>query len=135
MIRSSSARKKSRREEQSSDCSLPWIWHPRCQWQAGEAMKVEEEKAGLGALNPAHYRRPCQDQEGCCSVHLVPVSSYPQRKRDQKGCPPGLRNVRWGLRPEQAQPEPPGPERRARTARPTVQPWLKMRYLQKFSTS
>lgn len=27
-------------------------------------MKVEEEEAGVGKLDPASYRRRCQDQEG-----------------------------------------------------------------------
>nr|XP_020751815.1 electrogenic sodium bicarbonate cotransporter 4 [Odocoileus virginianus texanus] len=64
-------------------------------------MKVEEEEAGVGKLDPANYRRRCQDQEDCRSIHIgLSVPSYPHRKRDQKGQLPGLQKVRWGLRPD-----------------------------------
>ncbi|XP_059515370.1 electrogenic sodium bicarbonate cotransporter 4 isoform X1 [Myotis daubentonii] len=64
-------------------------------------MKVEEEEAGAGKLDPASYRRPCQDQEDCHSIHIgLSVPSYLQRKRDQKGQPSGQQKVRWGLWPD-----------------------------------
>ncbi|XP_037663035.1 electrogenic sodium bicarbonate cotransporter 4 [Choloepus didactylus] len=58
-------------------------------------MKVEE-KAGVGKLDPANYRRPHLDQEGCCALSLgLPVPSYLQRKREQKGQLSGLQKVHW----------------------------------------
>ncbi|KAM9721067.1 electrogenic sodium bicarbonate cotransporter 4 [Dama dama] len=67
-------------------------------------MKVEEKEAGVGKLDPANYRRRCQDQEDCRSIHIgLSVPSYPHRKRDQKGHLPGLQKVRWGLRPDKPQ--------------------------------
>uniref|UniRef100_G1P2B0 Anion exchange protein n=1 Tax=Myotis lucifugus TaxID=59463 RepID=G1P2B0_MYOLU len=64
-------------------------------------MKVEEEQAGAGKLDPANYRRRCQDQEDCHSIHIgLSVPSYLQRKRDQKGQPSGQQKVRWGLWPD-----------------------------------
>uniref|UniRef100_A0A8C0DCL5 Anion exchange protein n=1 Tax=Balaenoptera musculus TaxID=9771 RepID=A0A8C0DCL5_BALMU len=67
-------------------------------------MKVEEEKAGVGKLDPTNYRRRCQDQEDCRSIHIgLSVPSYPHRKRDQKGHLSGLQKVRWGLRPDKPQ--------------------------------
>ncbi|XP_076990732.1 electrogenic sodium bicarbonate cotransporter 4 isoform X2 [Tamandua tetradactyla] len=75
-------------------------------------MKVEE-KPGVRKLDPANYRRPCRDQEGCCSLKLgLPVSNYQQRKRDQKGHISGLQKVHWCLRPERLPQEPAGPESR-----------------------
>ncbi|XP_027478692.2 electrogenic sodium bicarbonate cotransporter 4 isoform X4 [Zalophus californianus] len=69
-------------------------------------MKVEEEKAGVGKLDPANYRRRCQDQEDCRSIHIgLSVPSYPQRKRDQQGRLPGLQKVCWGLQPDKPQQE------------------------------
>ncbi|XP_049552095.1 electrogenic sodium bicarbonate cotransporter 4 isoform X1 [Orcinus orca] len=67
-------------------------------------MKVEEEKAGVGKLDPPNYRRRCQDQEDCRSIHIgLSVPSYPHRKRDPKGHLSGLQKVHWGLRPEKPQ--------------------------------
>ncbi|XP_073647326.1 electrogenic sodium bicarbonate cotransporter 4 isoform X2 [Tursiops truncatus] len=67
-------------------------------------MKVEEEKAGVGKLDPPNYRRRCQDQEDCRSIHIgLSVPSYPHRKRDPKGHFSGLQKVHWGLRPEKPQ--------------------------------
>ncbi|XP_025116589.3 electrogenic sodium bicarbonate cotransporter 4 isoform X6 [Bubalus bubalis] len=64
-------------------------------------MKVEEEEAGVGKLD---YRRRCQDQEDCRSIHIgLSVPSYPHRKRDQKGQLPGLQKAHWGLRPDKPQ--------------------------------
>ncbi|KAF5915090.1 hypothetical protein HPG69_003591 [Diceros bicornis minor] len=69
-------------------------------------MKMEEERAGVGTLDPANYRRRCQDQEDCRSIHIgLSVPSYPQRKRDQKGHLSGLQKVRWGLQPDKPQQE------------------------------
>ncbi|XP_037383557.1 electrogenic sodium bicarbonate cotransporter 4 isoform X1 [Talpa occidentalis] len=69
-------------------------------------MKVEEEKAGVEKLDPANYRRPCQDQEDCRSIHIgLSVPSYPQRKRDQKGCLPSFQKVHWGLHLDKPQSE------------------------------
>ncbi|XP_040079796.1 electrogenic sodium bicarbonate cotransporter 4 isoform X1 [Oryx dammah] len=68
-------------------------------------MKVEEEEAGVGKLDPTNYRRRCQDQEDCRSIHIgLSVPSYPHRKRDQKGHLPGLQKARWGLQPDKPQP-------------------------------
>uniref|UniRef100_A0A8C9C193 Anion exchange protein n=1 Tax=Phocoena sinus TaxID=42100 RepID=A0A8C9C193_PHOSS len=67
-------------------------------------MKVEEEKAGVGKLDPPNYRRRCQDQEDCRSIHIgLSVPSYPHRKRDPKGHLSGLQKVHWGLRPDKPQ--------------------------------
>uniref|UniRef100_A0A8D0RZB3 Anion exchange protein n=1 Tax=Sus scrofa TaxID=9823 RepID=A0A8D0RZB3_PIG len=67
-------------------------------------MKVEEEKAGVGKLDPDNYRRRCQDQEDCRSIHIgLSVPSHPHRNRDQKGHLSGLQKVRWGLRPDMPQ--------------------------------
>ncbi|KAM4803784.1 electrogenic sodium bicarbonate cotransporter 4 isoform 2-T2 [Urocitellus parryii] len=67
-------------------------------------MKVEEEKAGAGKLDPMYYRR-CPDQD-CPSIHIgLPVPRYSQRKSDQKGHLSGLQKVRWGLRPDKPQQE------------------------------
>ncbi|XP_067560740.1 electrogenic sodium bicarbonate cotransporter 4 isoform X1 [Pseudorca crassidens] len=67
-------------------------------------MKMEEEKAGVGKLDPPNYRRRCQDQEDCRSIHIgLSVPSYPHRKRDPKGHLSGLQKVHWGLRPEKPQ--------------------------------
>ncbi|XP_036118519.1 electrogenic sodium bicarbonate cotransporter 4 isoform X3 [Molossus molossus] len=64
-------------------------------------MKVEEEKAGVGKLDPATYRRRCQDQEDCRSIHIgLSVPSYPQRKRGQKAHHSGRPKARWGLWPD-----------------------------------
>ncbi|XP_072623050.1 electrogenic sodium bicarbonate cotransporter 4 isoform X3 [Vulpes vulpes] len=72
-------------------------------------MKVEEEKAGVGKLDPANYRRRCQDPEDCRSIHIgLSVPSYPQRKRDQQGRLSGLQKVCWGLQPDKPQQELPG---------------------------
>ncbi|VFV19606.1 electrogenic sodium bicarbonate [Lynx pardinus] len=69
-------------------------------------MKVEEEKAGVGKLDPTNYRRRCQDQEDCRSIHIgLSVPSYPQRKRDQQGRLSGLQKVCWGLQPDKPQQE------------------------------
>ncbi|XP_066234050.1 electrogenic sodium bicarbonate cotransporter 4 isoform X2 [Saccopteryx leptura] len=69
-------------------------------------MKVEEEKAGVGKLDPANYRRQCQNQEDCHSIHIgLSVPSYPQRKRDQKGHHSGHQKVCWGLSPDRPQQE------------------------------
>ncbi|XP_074188296.1 electrogenic sodium bicarbonate cotransporter 4 isoform X4 [Rhinolophus sinicus] len=60
-------------------------------------MKVEKEKAGVGKLDPANYRRRCQDQEGCRSIHIgLSVPNYTQRKRDQQGHLSGQQKVCWG---------------------------------------
>ncbi|CAD7692928.1 unnamed protein product [Nyctereutes procyonoides] len=76
-------------------------------------MKVEEEKAGVGKLDPANYRRRCQDPEDCRSIHIgLSVPSYPQRKRDQQGRLSGLQKVCWGLQPDKPQQELPGVGRR-----------------------
>ncbi|XP_003793434.1 electrogenic sodium bicarbonate cotransporter 4 isoform X2 [Otolemur garnettii] len=73
-------------------------------------MKVKEEKAGVGKLDPTNYRRRYPDPKDCPSIHIgLPVSSYTQRKSDQKGHLSGLQNVRWGLRPDKPQQELPGP--------------------------
>nr|KAF6329324.1 solute carrier family 4 member 5 [Pipistrellus kuhlii] len=67
-------------------------------------MKVEEEKAGVGKLDPANYRRQCQDQQDGHSIHVgLSVPSYLQRKRDQKGHPAGQQKVCWGLWPDRDQ--------------------------------
>eukprot|EP00070_Physeter_catodon_P045627 XP_028352521.1 electrogenic sodium bicarbonate cotransporter 4-like isoform X2 [Physeter catodon] len=67
-------------------------------------MKVEEEKAGVGKLDPTNYRRRCQDQEDCRSIHIgLSLPSCPHRKRDQKGQLSGLQKVHWGLRPDKPQ--------------------------------
>uniref|UniRef100_A0A673T0S1 Solute carrier family 4 member 5 n=2 Tax=Suricata suricatta TaxID=37032 RepID=A0A673T0S1_SURSU len=69
-------------------------------------MKVEEEKAGVGKLDPANYRRRHQDQEDCRSIHIgLSVPSYPQRKRDQQRRLSGLQKVCWGLQPDKPQQE------------------------------
>uniref|UniRef100_A0A8C4PLZ9 Anion exchange protein n=1 Tax=Equus asinus TaxID=9793 RepID=A0A8C4PLZ9_EQUAS len=69
-------------------------------------MKVEEERAGVGKLDPTNYRRRCQDQEDCRSIHIgLSVPTYPQRKRDQRGHLSGLQKVRWGLQPDKPQQE------------------------------
>uniref|UniRef100_G3ULP7 Anion exchange protein n=1 Tax=Loxodonta africana TaxID=9785 RepID=G3ULP7_LOXAF len=69
-------------------------------------MKVEEEKVGIGKLDPANYRRRYQNPEDCHSINTgLPVSSYSQRKRDQKGQLSGVQKVRWGLRPDKQQQE------------------------------
>ncbi|XP_027628754.1 electrogenic sodium bicarbonate cotransporter 4 isoform X2 [Tupaia chinensis] len=74
-------------------------------------MKVEEEKSGIGKLDPTNYRRRCPDQEDCTSIHIgLPVPSYAQRKGDQKGHLSGLQKVHWGLRPDKPQQELTGPE-------------------------
>ncbi|XP_039096073.1 electrogenic sodium bicarbonate cotransporter 4 [Hyaena hyaena] len=68
-------------------------------------MKVEEEKAGVGKLDPAHYRRRYQEQD-CRSIHIgLSVPSYLQRKRDQQGHLSGLQKVCWGLQPDKPQQE------------------------------
>ncbi|KAF6106308.1 solute carrier family 4 member 5 [Phyllostomus discolor] len=62
---------------------------------------MEEEKAGVGKLDPATYRRRRQNQEDCRSIHIgLSVPSYHQRKRDQKGHPLGWQKGCWGLRPD-----------------------------------
>ncbi|XP_006880909.1 PREDICTED: electrogenic sodium bicarbonate cotransporter 4 isoform X2 [Elephantulus edwardii] len=75
-------------------------------------MKAEEEKVGVKKLDSSNYRRRSQYPEGkaLSYIHMgLPVSSYPQRKRDQKGQLPGLQKVRWGLRPDKQQRELRGP--------------------------
>ncbi|XP_005385579.1 PREDICTED: electrogenic sodium bicarbonate cotransporter 4 isoform X3 [Chinchilla lanigera] len=68
-------------------------------------MKVKEEKAHVGKLDPTKYRRRCLDQD-CPSVHIgLPVPSYTQRKGDQKGHLSGLQKVHWGLQPDKPQQE------------------------------
>uniref|UniRef100_A0A8C3X1G0 Anion exchange protein n=1 Tax=Catagonus wagneri TaxID=51154 RepID=A0A8C3X1G0_9CETA len=68
-------------------------------------MKVEEEKAGVGKLDPGNYRRRCQNQEDCRSIHIgLSVPSHAHRNRGQKGHLSGLQKVRWGLRPDMPQP-------------------------------
>ncbi|XP_008588222.1 PREDICTED: electrogenic sodium bicarbonate cotransporter 4 [Galeopterus variegatus] len=77
-------------------------------------MKGEEEKAGVGKLDPTNYGRRCPDQKDCPSIHIgLPVPSYPQRKGDQKGHLSGLQKVHWGLRPDKPQQELTGPGNRA----------------------
>ncbi|XP_062934677.1 electrogenic sodium bicarbonate cotransporter 4 [Cynocephalus volans] len=77
-------------------------------------MKGEEEKAGVGKLDPTNYGRRCPDQKDCPSIHIgLPVPSYLQRKGDQKGHLSGLQKVHWGLRPEKPQQELTGPGNRA----------------------
>uniref|UniRef100_A0A8D2JS25 Anion exchange protein n=1 Tax=Sciurus vulgaris TaxID=55149 RepID=A0A8D2JS25_SCIVU len=67
-------------------------------------MKVEEEKAGAGKLDPMYYRR-CPNQD-CPSIHIgLPVPHYSQRKSDQKGHLSGPQKVRWGLQPDKPQQE------------------------------
>ncbi|XP_053443780.1 electrogenic sodium bicarbonate cotransporter 4 isoform X5 [Nycticebus coucang] len=73
-------------------------------------MKVKEEKAGVGKLDPTNYRRRYPERKDCPSIHIgLPVPSYPQRKSDQKGHLSGLQNVRWGLRLDKPQQELTGP--------------------------
>ncbi|KAM9584932.1 electrogenic sodium bicarbonate cotransporter 4 isoform 1-T1 [Trichechus inunguis] len=77
-------------------------------------MKVEEEKVGVGKLDPANYRRRRQNPEDCHSINTgLPVPSYPQRKRDQKGHLSDLQKVRWGLRLDRQQQELTGPRSRS----------------------
>lgn len=69
-------------------------------------MKVEKEKAGVGKLDPANYRRRCQAQEGCHSIHIgLSVPNYTQRKRDQQGHLSGQQKVCWGQWPDKPQRE------------------------------
>ncbi|XP_015986116.2 electrogenic sodium bicarbonate cotransporter 4 isoform X3 [Rousettus aegyptiacus] len=69
-------------------------------------MKVEEKKTGVGMLDPANYRRRCQDQEDHRSIHIgLSVPSYPPRKRDQKEHLSGRQKVRWGLWPDKPRQE------------------------------
>ncbi|KAM9212336.1 electrogenic sodium bicarbonate cotransporter 4 isoform 2-T2 [Dugong dugon] len=80
-------------------------------------MKVEEEKVGVGKLDPANYRRRRQNPEvptDCHSINTgLPVPSYPQRKRDQKGHLSDLQKVCWGLWPDRQQQELTGPGSRS----------------------
>ncbi|XP_078205146.1 electrogenic sodium bicarbonate cotransporter 4 isoform X4 [Callithrix jacchus] len=73
-------------------------------------MKVKEEKAGVGKLDPTNHRRRFPDQKEYPPIHIgLPVPSYPQRKTDQKGHLLGLQKVHWGLRPDKLQQELTGP--------------------------
>ncbi|XP_045142515.1 electrogenic sodium bicarbonate cotransporter 4 [Echinops telfairi] len=68
-------------------------------------MKVEE-KVAAGMLDPSNDRRRGRNPEDGGRLHRgLPVSSYPQRKRDQRGHPSGLQKVHWGQRPDHMQPE------------------------------
>uniref|UniRef100_A0A2K5DIR7 Anion exchange protein n=1 Tax=Aotus nancymaae TaxID=37293 RepID=A0A2K5DIR7_AOTNA len=73
-------------------------------------MKVKEEKAGVGKLDPTKHRRRFPDQKEYPPIHIgLPVPSYPQRKTDQKRHLLGLQKVHWGLRPDKLQQELTGP--------------------------
>uniref|UniRef100_H0VM13 Anion exchange protein n=1 Tax=Cavia porcellus TaxID=10141 RepID=H0VM13_CAVPO len=68
-------------------------------------MKVKEEKAGVGKLDPTKYRRRYLDQD-CPSIHIgLPVPSYTQRKGDQKGHLSGLQKVHWDHQSDKPQQE------------------------------
>ncbi|XP_075413036.1 electrogenic sodium bicarbonate cotransporter 4 [Tenrec ecaudatus] len=68
-------------------------------------MKVEE-KVGAGTLDPSNYRRRGRNPGDGGPLHRgLPVSSYPQRKRDQRGHPASLQKVHWDQRPDQMHPE------------------------------